>query len=90
MRSPFLHLATLEMSENDDDRAPGAAITLALCGSWEHSPPCPLAAHHTQPVRDGRPWTCVWFLRPSLNMRTRCAAALTEPSAPEQPPTRTA
>jgi hypothetical protein len=41
------------MSEDDDDRAPGAAITLALCGSWEHSPPCPLAAHHTQPVRDG-------------------------------------
>ncbi|MCU1521387.1 MAG: hypothetical protein JWN19_1772, partial [Arthrobacter sp.] len=36
------------------DGAPGAAITLALCGSWEHSPPCPLAAHHTHPVRDGK------------------------------------
>ena len=53
MRIPFLHLATVEMGADDDDRAPGAAITLALCGSWEHSPPCPLAAHHTQPVRDG-------------------------------------
>jgi hypothetical protein len=54
MRTPFVHLATVEMSVDDDDGAPGAAITLALCGSWEHSPPCPLAAHHTQPTRDGR------------------------------------
>lgn len=53
MRTPFLHLAALEMSEDDDDRAPGAAITLALCGTSEHGPPCPLAAHHTQPTRDG-------------------------------------
>jgi hypothetical protein len=41
------------MSADDDDGAPGAAITMALCGSWEHSPPCPLAAHHTQPIRNG-------------------------------------
>lgn len=47
-----MHLATIEMSEDDDVGGPGAAITLALCGSWEHSPPCPLAEHHTRPTRD--------------------------------------
>jgi hypothetical protein len=30
MRTPFPHLATVEMSEDDDDGAPGAAITLAF------------------------------------------------------------
>jgi hypothetical protein len=53
MRTPYLHIASLDMSVDDDDRAPGAAITVALCGSLQHSPPCPLAAHHTQPVRNG-------------------------------------
>ena len=31
-----------------DDGAPGAAVTVALCGHWEHPPPCPLAPHHTR------------------------------------------
>ena len=26
---------------------------MALCGSWEHAPPCPLAPHHTAAERDG-------------------------------------
>jgi len=26
---------------------------VALCGSWEHEPPCPLAPHHTAAERDG-------------------------------------
>jgi hypothetical protein len=34
-------------------RAPGAAITLALCGHWDHEPPCPLAPHHSQAERVG-------------------------------------
>lgn len=33
--------------------APGAAITVALCGNWQHPPPCPLAAHHTAARREG-------------------------------------
>ena len=24
----------------------GGAITVALCGHWDHSPPCPLAPHY--------------------------------------------
>ena len=41
------------MESEQDLRAPGGAITVALCGSWEHEPPCPLAPHHTSAERDG-------------------------------------
>ncbi len=33
--------------------SPGAAITLSLCGSWDHDPPCPLAPHFTSASRVG-------------------------------------
>src|SRR6185369_11268136 len=45
--------ATLALGPDGDLNAPGAAITVALCGSWEHEPPCPLAAHHTRAARTG-------------------------------------
>lgn len=51
MREPYAHDASLIMDADADIRAPGAAITLALCGSWEHRPPCRLAAHHTSVER---------------------------------------
>jgi hypothetical protein len=53
-RQPFAHDAVLEMDAGADDRAPGGAITVALCGSWEHRPPCPLAPHHTAAERAGK------------------------------------
>ena len=34
------------MESHADVRAPGAAVAVALCGHWEHEPPCPLAPHH--------------------------------------------
>jgi hypothetical protein len=49
----YAHDAVLEMSPDGDLRAPGAAITVALCGAWDHEPPCPLAPHHTDAERDG-------------------------------------
>jgi hypothetical protein len=52
-RVPFAHDAVLVMGGSADDRAPGGAITLALCGSWSHEPPCPLAAHFTGVERAG-------------------------------------
>jgi hypothetical protein len=59
MRQPFVHTALLAMDPDADDRAPGGAITVALCGPPEHEPPCPLAAHHTAADRvaglDGAP-----------------------------------
>jgi hypothetical protein len=41
------------MEPDGDENAPGAAITVALCGSWQHDPPCPLAPHHTRAHRSG-------------------------------------
>lgn len=46
-RRPFVHRAVLALKAGADRRGPGGAVTLALCGAWEHEPPCPLAPHHT-------------------------------------------
>ncbi|MFJ1706389.1 hypothetical protein [Kitasatospora sp. NPDC088346] len=43
----FAHDAVVELEPGADPRAPGAAVTVALCGGWEHEPPCPLAPHFT-------------------------------------------
>jgi hypothetical protein len=53
MREAFAHDAVLVLEDGGDERAPGGAITLALCGSWSHEPPCPLAPHHTRVHRAG-------------------------------------
>jgi hypothetical protein len=51
MRQAFAHDAVLIMPEDANTQAPGAAITVALCGHWQHEPPCPLAPHHTRAER---------------------------------------
>ena len=53
MRQAFAHQAELVMDNDGDVRSPGAAITVALCGHWDHQPPCPLAPHHTSVARNG-------------------------------------
>lgn len=53
MRGLYVHAASLRMEPDADPAAPGAAITLELCGSWDHVPPCPLAPHHTSHERNG-------------------------------------
>jgi hypothetical protein len=53
MRQAFAHEAVLAMADDADLRAPGGAITVALCGHWEHEPPCPLAPHASVADRDG-------------------------------------
>jgi hypothetical protein len=52
-RRTFAHDAVVTLDPGGDERAPGGAITVALCGSWSHEPPCPLAPHHTDARRDG-------------------------------------
>ena len=54
MRTAYLHTAVAILDAGSDVAGPGGAVTLALCGSWEHEPPCPLAPHHTstEPVGD--------------------------------------
>ncbi len=53
MRQAFVHDAVVTMEPDGDVREPGAAITVALCGHWEHEPPCPLAPHSTDAHRRG-------------------------------------
>jgi hypothetical protein len=53
VRQAFAHEAVLTMPPTADTRAPGGAITTALCGHWEHEPPCRLAPHHTTATRTG-------------------------------------
>ena len=53
MRQAFVHDAVVIMEAGGDERAPGAAVTVALCGHWDHEPPCPLAPHSTAAQRSG-------------------------------------
>jgi hypothetical protein len=53
MREAFAHEAAVSMAPDADPASVGAAVTVALCGHWEHEPPCPLAPHHTRAVRRG-------------------------------------
>ena len=53
VRQAFVHDAVVTMEAGSDERAPGAAVTVALCGHWDHEPPCPLAPHSTGAQRSG-------------------------------------
>ena len=82
MRKSFVHEAVITMATDADERAPGGAITVALCGAWDHEPPCPLAPHHTSADRAGDEvrLRVVFVTEPSAEaeVRTRINAALAE------------
>jgi hypothetical protein len=42
----YVHEATVELADGADPRALGGAVTVALCGTWDHEPPCRWP-HHT-------------------------------------------
>ncbi|MBO9533567.1 MAG: hypothetical protein J7513_11410 [Solirubrobacteraceae bacterium] len=46
-RIAHAHNATVRVDGQGDPAAIGGAITVALCGHWEHDGPCPIAPHHT-------------------------------------------
>jgi hypothetical protein len=52
-RTCYAHDAVVILDVGGDSRAPGGAITVALCGHWDHEPPCPLAPHHTDATPAG-------------------------------------
>jgi hypothetical protein len=52
-RLGYVQIATLAVDSTFDQRAPGGAVTVALCGSIEHDPPCPVAPHQTRITVDG-------------------------------------
>ena len=39
-RVAFVHEAELRLDDGSDPDAVGAAVTVALCGHWEHERPC--------------------------------------------------
>ena len=41
------------MADGGDPAALGGAISLHLCGAWDHPGPCPLAPHHTELEQEG-------------------------------------
>ena len=49
----YAHDAVVRMGPAGDPDAIGAAVTVALCGHWDHDPPCPLAPHATRAERNG-------------------------------------
>ena len=80
VRQAFVHDAVVTMEAGGDTRAPGAAITVALCGHWEHEPPCPLAPHRTdaQPSGDQVRLRVLFAAEPAAEteVRRRIEAAL--------------
>jgi hypothetical protein len=53
VREPYAHDAVVSLPVGADEAAPGAAVTVELCGHWRHHPPCPVAPHHTRARREG-------------------------------------
>jgi hypothetical protein len=49
----YAHDAELRLEPGGDERGPGGAVTVALCGSLDHEPPCPLAPHHNATSTEG-------------------------------------
>jgi hypothetical protein len=41
------------MPRGGSPNALGGAITIALCGHWDHTPPCPVAPHYVTALPDG-------------------------------------
>jgi hypothetical protein len=80
VRRAFAHDALVRLAPGGDEGAPGAAITVALCGHWEHEPPCPLAPHATRAERseDGLRLRTLFVVEPELEgtVRDRIGAAL--------------
>jgi hypothetical protein len=52
-RAAYAHDAVVILDPGGDVRAPGGAITVALCGHWDHQPSCPVAPHHTDATPTG-------------------------------------
>jgi hypothetical protein len=82
MRMAFVHEAVLAMDADADTGAPGAAVTRALCGHWDHEPPCPLAPHHSavRQISHGIQLRVLFVVEPDLEstVRGRIEAALSE------------
>jgi len=93
VRVAFAHDAVLDMEHDADLAAPGGAVTLALCGSFAHPPPCPVAPHHTSSDRraDGVAVRVLFAVAPAgeADVRARIEGALATGSCVGPDGTRT-
>jgi hypothetical protein len=46
---PYTYEVVVELDEGGDAAALGGAVTVELCGHWQHEPPCRWP-HHTEAV----------------------------------------
>jgi hypothetical protein len=83
-RETFVHEAELRLADGADDREPGAAVTVALCGHWEHEGPCRWP-HNNALVAETRPARFrVVFVADAADeseIRTRIVSALASGSS---------
>ncbi|WP_322750999.1 MULTISPECIES: hypothetical protein [unclassified Frankia] len=74
MRQTFVHEAALELVADADEQAPGAAVTVELCGHWEHLGSCRWPHHTAIPEHSGQ----------SVTIRTLFACDAAEEQAVRQ------
>jgi hypothetical protein len=90
MRQAYAHEARLEIDPDGDERAPGAAVTVALCGHWDHEPPCRVPHRSDVVAREGdRLVVRVLFACPPADtggVRAAVAAALAAGELPVPAP----
>jgi hypothetical protein len=88
-RQAYAHDAVVAMQPDGSPNAIGGAITIALCGHWDHTPPCPLAPHYVTALPDGETVSVriLFATEPSNERRVRAligqALATGELASPE-------
>ena len=72
-REAYAHAAVVVIQPGGSPNAPGGAVTAALCGHWDHPPPCPLAPHHTTTSGSGETITLrvLFATEPANEQRVR-------------------
>ena len=77
----FVHQAELELGDDADERAPGGAVTVALCGHWDHDGTCRWPHHSQLDVFSGTSRLRTVFVAPerdAAEVRRRIDAALAD------------
>ena len=79
----FRHILALDLvlDEGADERAPGGAVTMGLCGHWEHTGPCRWPHHTSIEAAEQGHRVSVTFEctdRERAEVETRIRAALAE------------
>lgn len=73
-RRPWVHEAIIDLQSDVDPRSVGAAVTVALCGHWEHEGPCRWP--HNNEIVDGlfrTLFVCAVDDEPEVRARIRTA-----------------